>query len=306
MDDRASTRMGGGTFLLELLSQKSVISLNGRYWGLGNRIRVVLGAKMLADSEGRNFYYVWPTGSKFGPKLTDLWHFDGKPINQYLSKALSVKYPYLDESLDWLDESRRSSWIWQIRTGHALHLPAGVRSWQQEFRSLQPVDEVNDRVQDCFGSELAERPYVGVMIRAHSAAHTKTIEHSPIEWYTDRMRAIRQSNPGVQFFVSCDVPEVATRVSDELGGCHSLINKGEYNTVSGVQSAVADLYLLASSSYLLGPHYSSFVELAQYLAGPGLLLETSMKTIDAPFELNALGQPTDPLRPQTRKPLPRS
>jgi hypothetical protein len=89
-------------------------------------------------------------------------------------------------------------------------------------------------------------------------------------------------------------------VSAEIGGCHLLTNKGEYNTVTGVRSAVSDLYLLAGSSYLLGPHYSSFVELAQFLAGAGLTLETSMKPAVGPIDLAALGHSTDPLRPQIR------
>jgi hypothetical protein len=283
-----------------LFGRKAVISFNGRYSGLGNRIRVVLGAKMLALSEDRDFYYVWPTGRTFGPKLSDLWRFDDPSIPSVVSRTLALKYPYLDESLNWLNESRRGARVWQIRTGHALHLPPGTRSWHEEFRSLRPVSEIETRVEQCYSSELADRPYVGVMIRAHSASHAKTIEHSPVEWYLDRMRAIRKDIPDVQFFVSCDVPEVQRKVSAEIGGCHGLTDKGVYNTVEGVRAAVADLYLLGSSSYLLGPHYSSFVELARYLAGADLILETSMKPVSGKIDLTVLGQVVDPIQPHVR------
>src|SRR4051812_1897135 len=99
--------------LLDLFRHKSVISFNGPYSGLGNRIRVVLGAKMLADSEGREFYYVWPTGRSFGRKLTAPWHFAARPLPRPLSRLLSSRYPYLDKSFFWLDAARRESHVWQ-------------------------------------------------------------------------------------------------------------------------------------------------------------------------------------------------
>lgn len=290
--------------MLELVRNRSLITYNGRYSGLGNRVRVVLGSKLLAEAEGRDFYYVWPTGRTFGPKFSQLWEINDRTLPRAISKALSLKYPYSDHTLDWIDHRRRSERIWQIRTSQALHLPAGTRSWHEELRLMRPVGEVVDRITSSYGAGLAERPYVGAMIRAHAASHTKTIEHSPVEWYLDRMRKIRSSYPDVQFFVSCDVAEVQDRVGHEIGGCHSLSDKGAYNSVEGVRSAVADLYLLASSSYLLGPHYSSFVELARYLAAKAIPLETSMATPTGVLNLENAGQVIDPTRPHLRAPGP--
>ncbi|MGS0685677.1 hypothetical protein ACVBEQ_11135 [Nakamurella sp. GG22] len=287
--------------MLDLLRDNSLVSYNGRFSGLGNRIRVVLGSKMLAQAESRAFYYVWPTGRTFGPRFSQLWEITDRTLPRAVSKALSFKYPYLDHTLDWLDDRRRADRIWQIRTSHALHLPAGTRSWHEELRSMRPVGQVVDRIKDSYDGGLAQRPYVGVMIRAHAASHTKTIEHSPVEWYLDRMREIRAGDPDVQFFVSSDVAEVQNRVGREIGGCHSLSDKGAYNSVQGVRSAVADLYLLASSSYLLGPHYSSFVELARYLAGEAIPLETSMAAPTGEYSLAAAGQVSDPTRPHLRE-----
>src|SRR4029453_4160491 len=50
-----------------------VVGVTGRYHGLGNRMRVVLGAQALARFEGRSFRYVWPTGRGFGARLDALW-----------------------------------------------------------------------------------------------------------------------------------------------------------------------------------------------------------------------------------------
>lgn len=290
------------TGLSALAGGRSIIARTGYRHGLGNRIRVVLGARILAELEDRQFFYVWPTGPEFGPLLTDLWSSREPTVSTLTSRVLSARYHYHDNTLAWLDESVRRQRLWQIRTSHALLLPTGTRPWQQDFRALRPVPPIADRVAEFFVRHLAGAPYVGVMIRAHSASHTKTLSASPIEWYLKRMREIRQEIPGIKFFVSCDVPGVQADVMAQLGNCVGLDDKGAYNTVAGIQAAVADLYLLGSAGYLLGPHYSSFVEMAQFLTGDGLTLETAMTARPATMaaDLLALGLATDPTRPAER------
>jgi hypothetical protein len=53
-------------------------------------------------------------------------------------------------------------------------------------------------------------------------------------------------------------------------------DKGGYNSLPGLRAAVADLYLLASSAYIVGPYLSSFVELAWILGGKSQVLENSI------------------------------
>ena len=288
---------------MNALSSQRLIVCNRYLHGLGNRIRVVLGGRVLARTEGREFAYVWPTGAKFGPRLTDLWNVDYRHVPQSLSRLLSVRYPYRDDpSLSWIDDSTRMDRLWQIRTGHALALPERSGTWQQEFRSITPIPLVADRIRTFHRQHLAGAPYVGVMVRAHSASHQQTLSASPIEWYVRRMLEIRAESPEVTFFVSADVPSVGRQLAAQIGNCCLLEDKGDYNTVVGVQSSVADLYLLAASGYLLGPHYSSFVEMAQFLAGDGLVLETSRTSAARPTDYRSLGTADDPTVPSLRSP----
>lgn len=275
-----------------------IISVSRPRWGLGNRVRSLLGARALAGAQHRALLYTWPTGRHFGASMNDLWRFDAKRVPSVVSLALSPRYPYRGAELDWMDAHRNEA-IWQIRTGHELELPTGI-DWTDELRHLRPTPAVERRVVDFFHAHLAEGPYVGVMVRAHNVSHAQTREHSPVSWYLERLREIRDERPEIPFFVSCDVPAVQQRLIGELGNAYGLDDKGGYNTREGLRSAVADLYLLASSAHLVGPHYSSFPELAMHLAAPHVALETSQTGPWAKSASAKLTSAADPTRPWLR------
>lgn len=278
-------------------TRPTIVSVSRYRWGLGNRVRTLLGAAKLAQATDRSLAYVWPTGREFGPRMTDLWDFPHRRIPQVASRALALRYPYLDEKLGWLDDQAGRT-VWQIRTPHALELPTSMGSWTEMLRELRPAAAISDRVRQFAAGNLGDEAYVGVMIRAHDRSHSKTLATSPVEWFLTRMDELGATHPGIRFFVSCDVAEVAQEVCQRVPGAVTQADKGEYNTVIGVQAAVADLYLLAGSGYILGPHWSSFVDLASYLAGEILPLVTP-GTQGPPGEL----YPTpaaDPLRPWAR------
>ena len=286
--------------LLKLVTSKSLIAYNGYDSGLGNRVRVVLGAKSLADLEHREFFFVWPIGPLFGPRMSDLWHFSGTTVTRAVSRVLARRWAYVDEKLEWLTDRKRREHLWQIRTGSPLQLPAEARSWTDEFRALVPVSDIANTVTSIFDDHYRGVPYVGVMIRAHQVSHAKTIEASPVQWFVDRMLELRASAPDVPFFISCDVPEVQERVMKTIPGCFAQSDKGPYNSVQAVRASVVDLYLLASAGYLLGPHFSSFIHLAEYLAGDILTMETAVAGLSGAVDFTSAGLVEDPLRPAVR------
>ncbi len=282
--------------------RRSVVAYNGYTSGIGNRIRVVLGSLSVAELEHRDLYYVWPTGQRFGPSFTDLWEFrEGRTVSRATSRLLARRWQYLDEDVPaWLTERKRRELVWQIRTGSELVLPVGARPWADRFRALTPVTSIADRIRSEFEGHLRGRPYVGVMVRAHAVSHRKTLESSPVEWFVERMQQLRAADPDLRFFLSCDTPEVQERIAKEIGGCYGLRDKGAYNSTSGVRSAVCDLYLLAGAGHLIGPHFSSFVELARKLSGGRLALETPLHPISE-VDVAAAGLVRDPVLPHDRR-----
>ncbi|RXZ71951.1 hypothetical protein [Agromyces albus] len=279
-----------------------LVAVTRRYHGLGNRMRVVLGGKVLAELEGRAFAYVWPTGRGFGARLEELWEFDERRWPEALSRALTPLFPYRDASLDWIDDAARQARVWQIRTPHALVLPRGAPSWHAALRTVQPVEGIRNRILELFEAASLSRPYLGVMIRSHTVAHEATLRSSPVEWYLDRIEEIRSVRPGLGLYVAADTDAAFARVADRFPDCVGQTGKGEYNSRSALQASVADLYLLAASCHILGPHYSSFPELAQHLAGSKVALETSTSPASTRYEMQEALTVGTPLRPELRSP----
>ncbi|MCU1437736.1 MAG: hypothetical protein JWP66_823 [Naasia sp.] len=276
------------------------MAYNGYDSGLGNRIRVTLGGQSLAEAEGRDFFYVWPTGELFGAQFSDLWEYRAPVLTRAVSRLLARRWDYVDHNVStWLTDAKRRERLWQIRTGSEIALPDGVQPWQDRFRKLVPASQIADRVNRFFDERLRGVPYAGVMVRAHSVSHQRTKDASPVEWFIDKMRAVREREPDIRFFISCDVPEVQARIKREIPGTVGLTDKGGYNTLDGVRSSVTDLYLLASAGQLIGPHFSSFIHLARYLVEDRLPLSTS--ALDpGPVRSADLPLATDPLRPAAR------
>lgn len=283
-------RMGGGR----------LIAVPRIYHGLGNRIRLVLSAQQYAAAIGREFAYVWPTGRAFGARLDELWEIDAPRMSLLRSRVLSSRHPYRDASLSWVDDARFDG-VWQIRSSQSLDVPGDRRAWQRTLRELRPVPRVAARITQVFDERLRGEPYFGVMARTHAISHEITLRDSPMQWYLDRMSDLRRHVPGAKFYICADTPEAEKRLVEAFPGSFGLGDKGPYNSRSALQASVVDLYLLASSTHLIGAHYSSFPELAKYLGGSNLRLETSQSAAEAAFDPASPRQTVaDPTRPWHR------
>lgn len=282
---------------------RSIVAVTRKFHGLGNRARVVFGARALARSTDRLLYTVWPVTTAFGARLDQLWEVDIPTVPQWFSRAMSVRYPYRDETLSWTSDVGNQR-VWQIRTAHALHLPGGASAWERELHAVRPVQRIADRVRRFHDDELRGHVWIGVMIRAHPHSHAETLAASPVEWYVRRLRALREEHGDVRFYISADTEQAQQEVMSAIPGCVGLTGKGAYNSVAGLRAAVADLYLLAASAHLIGPHFSSFPELATRLAGSNMIkLETSRTDESRRFQPASATAAPDPLRPHERVPL---
>lgn len=279
-------------------SRAEVVATNISTAGLGNRVRFTLSALSLAQAHGRDFKYSWPQTDAFRPPFTSLWEFAATEISWSEAVSLAEKYPYVKKVED-LPPASGALEVWHFQSGEALALPAGVRTWVDRFRDLVPTTEIQERVRDFHSMYLSGGPYVGISIRAHEKSHAKTLEASPVDWYLARMRQLLDVTPELNFFLSCDVPEVQERIIQEFPTAVGQVDKGEYNSAEGVVSSVVDLYLLAASSYLLVPYWSTFPVLAWELGGRSTIMEHSrshLKNSDAVL----IPAAANPLRPGER------
>ncbi|WP_166391132.1 hypothetical protein [Nocardioides ochotonae] len=180
-----------------------------------------------------------------------------------------------------------------IRTKHALELPAEYADWGGVLREARPVASIEHRVVANWESGLQGAPYIGVMIRANGLSHPKTLESSPVSWYLDSAEIARRELDCDKFFLSTDSAEAANQFVAHFPNTVTVWDKGRYNSKDGVADAIADLYLLAASTVILGPYWSSFVTMAEKLA-------PQVPSFDSSKSIHFTGVPTvatDPLRP---------
>lgn len=277
---------------------KSLIATNTSLSGLGNRMRFTLSALSLAEAHGREFSYAWPQTDHFRPALTDLWEFDEREVPWSETGILAEEFPFVERHED-LPANADDLRVWNLRSTRTQSLPEGATPYPQHLRNLTPTGAIRERVTSLHAEHLNGMPYVGVMIRAHEKAHSASTEASPVEWFLDRMADFDKVNPGVKFFISCDVPEVQERVIAAFPNSVGQVDKGGYNSSEGVISSVVDIYLLAASSYMIVPYYSSFPAMAWDLADSKIAMENS-RTGRRDVEIMAAPLADDPLRPAFR------
>lgn len=269
--------------------------------GLGNRVRALLGAKELADRNNWDFSYTWDARSAgLTAELGDLWEHTFNRESPFAVTVRRLPRRRFDsrDLREWptgLENRRRID----LKTGGYITDRAGEHfDWGKQLRALTPAAEVARRI-DLVSNEMGAGNFVGVMIRAHSESHPKSIEFSPVSWYEQRMRELLELHPHMRFYISCDVPEVADELVSKFPMAMTQHNKGAYNTTSGTQAAVADLYMLASASGLLRPFYSSFTTMASALSNHAILLEDSQSTVSL-NELTLVARASDPFAPWER------
>ena len=284
-----------------LTGRNSLLIYTGRKDGLGNRVRALLSAQVLAEREDRDLYYVWSTDKYFGPAMDDLWEYDGgRSVPRLLSRALTPVHGFKQPGPTTITDAMRDEHLWQIRShGQPVTWDEDMRDWTEDLRALRPVPRIADRINAVFDESLRGRPYVAVQVRSHAVSHAKTVETSPIEWFENRMREVRAEFPDVTFYLSCDTPEAQARLFAEFDNCVTLTDKGGYNTVEGVSSAITDLYLMGSAQHLIAPAYSSFPNTAIYLANWAIPFERPNEPLEGPMTLDLPLTP-DPLRPSER------
>lgn len=280
----------------------SFLATNNGHAGLGNRMRFTLSALSLAEAHDRDFAYAWPKNDHFRPALTDLWEFKQREIPWSQAFEIAKETPWVPRWED-LPVDANALPLWHIRSADALTLPEGAPLWTQRLRELTPTPAIRARISSLHAEYLKGAPYIGVMIRAHEKSHAKTVEASPVEWFLERMAELNRSYPGIRFFISCDVPEVQDRIIDAFPNSVGQSDKGEYNSTEGVVSSVVDLYLLAASSYMIVPYYSSFPTMAWELAERKVVMENS-RSGRKDLDISGVQLASDPLRPASRANAP--
>lgn len=237
-----------------------VLRVNG---GLGNRLRALVTGQVWARLAERSLRLVWPVDHRFGAPLGDLFDVNVATLAEFPSRvAARIGGGYQSVSDVRLDDPRRALFV---ASGDAFTVDGrGGIPLGPLFARLKPTPAIVSRVRSV---ATWTQPTIGVMIRANRHSHGDTLQHSPVQWYLQRMDELRRQDPGVAFFLSTDSPDASALVHTRFDGVIEQQHKSPYNSREGVADAVVDLYCLVGTTYILGAHYSSFSETARSLAG---------------------------------------
>lgn len=246
--------------------------------GLGNRVRALLSAAAVAEAEQRRFYYHWPITGSFGARVDELWSaVPGTALNSPGPEPL-----ILDEQIDgqWRPasiERHRNDEVISVSTAYVLHGWGGERKWTDLFRDLPVSQEVESLIsRDFRDASQRSGSVIGVQVRSHpTLTHPRTLENSPVEWFTRRMLELHARDDSVSFFLSCDTREAEIEISSAVPNVRFVKKTGRYNSREGLIESVADLKLLSKTDYILAPYWSSFADLAWQMSGRAMPIETS-------------------------------
>lgn len=260
-----------------------IVKPNG---GLGNRMRVIHSAMLLARLRGQK-------------KITVLWKKDDglnagfyqsfEPVpNVCIRQNLAVMglqfytfknlpgFRFIDDNILMKHRFDKAFWL-QGRKNFLINGCFDFLSHEEEnlYAFFKPVSEIRRRVEKL---KQSFSPFtVGVQIRRTD--NIPAIVNSPVEWFVNEMNKAVQANSEATFFLCTDDPECENQMRS-LFGNRILTQQDKSlsrNSVEGIESALVDMYGLASTRFILGSYQSSFGEVASYIGNSMFYYKSDMQ-----------------------------
>jgi len=259
--------------------------------GLCNRLRAIHSAVILAEKLDRPLHVCWRATHDCGAPFEDLFQQtpafvvnseEGKRImgryespqkhsqilrgitrlagQQECLRDIDDLYFYnkyggklMDEPFERL--AQRS--VIYIRTVHSFLYGREIDYLQPNPDSMQKIEAITDKYSD---------HTIGIQIRRCAY---KPAARSPYELFLQFMRNELDRLPQTKFFIATDCSDTKSRLKAEFGEC-VLENPDvvfERDSISGLQSAVVDLWCLSRTNKVMGTAASSFGEFAALIGG---------------------------------------
>lgn len=260
--------------------------------GLGNRLRALVCASVIAQRTGRDLVVIWRPDDHCQARLGDLFLHDFVLIEDAVAdvfrKSAARVYNYMEiEPGSCFNEPVLPHTVEgdiYIRSAYPLVSPhADFAAESLVLRSLRPVKAVLDLV-----DRVAGTADVAVHIRmatgpafdhlsfespqnwpAHRHAElTEWRKKSDISRFVTRLDQLVAQGQADRIFAAADLPASYAALRDRYGSRVAYLARDLYDrSALQAQYALADLILLASARYFLGSNWSSFSDIAQRIAG---------------------------------------
>lgn len=277
--------MTGAIFMSESVIEldrtggESLVAINIETCGLGNRVHFTLSAASVAAATNRTLQVYWPTDDLFACPAGRIWkNFPGEMI-----KAYDLSRSELGGITDWRTLTPES---WSTIADQTVFLrgyggipqPIGSSHWGELFQELELTSEVRGLVEKTWKVLSRDSGVLGVSMRVNEKSHAKTKTHSPVGWYIAELERFSTTHPTAGIFLSCDEASVTAEMKSRFPNIVTVDHLSAYNSVEGVLKAVADLYILASSTAIISPYWSSFPNMSYQLADQQVPMRNTMRS----------------------------
>jgi len=275
--------------------------------GLGNRLRALASAAVVAQASKRNLVVIWTCDNHCEAKFSDLFRSedlfftDNRNEVDYCFKEVSESTHSFADYYDTSDKpvySLNCSTNKNIYIVSACVLKSSLTDWTKESNwirnNLHPIDHLEDEI-NYYSEMININSAIGLHIRMGQPAAKYSYEDSK-GWderqknalekfrkdsnyvhFMIEMEKIWRHNPDQVFFLCADNQEIYDafheRYPDRIHNTIKYVPKAVYNrSVKQLQSALLDSYLLSKCSYVFGSPWSSFTELVSRLGRVKLLI----------------------------------
>ncbi|AYV86000.1 MAG: glycosyltransferase, partial [Solivirus sp.] len=279
--------------------------------GLGNRMRVLASAYVIAKETNRKLVVIWEADSHCQAKLTDLFKLnflfrdivivdciDDIDVNgsvQYYIEECdygysdNIVYDYFKTKGAYIDDTLPQD----IYVISACVLNNSHTSWEKETHFLKHLEVTDDigvaiyeftfkhKVFDMIGLHIRMGQPIENYQYEDISSYTEEAKASITKWrekshwsaFAKEMDFILKTQPNQKFLLCCDNPEIYREMSEKYKQTIVYLEKRHFDrSVDQIKSAVIDLMLLSKTKYIMGSNWSSFTEIAHRLSGTTLLM----------------------------------
>jgi hypothetical protein len=235
--------------------------------GLGNRLRAMVSAKILADAMDRVFKVAWVSHKDCNCQATDL--FDEIPtIDLNSIPSEKIRHNDFPDSCT-IGNIEAQNDTTEVIVVHSLSTfkPSAMSEsefalrFQKELQKLKPLPEIEQNVPANAAS------MIGLQIRRRD--HWRATRYSPLGLFQKVIDGYLKEDSNTKFFLSSDSPEARMYFKKNYDKNIFLFENMVFkrNTIRGVQMALVDFLTLSRTKLIYRSYMSSFGEVAGKMHG---------------------------------------
>lgn len=258
-------------------------------YGLGNRLRALASAQVLAHKTGREFVLVWIPDVHCLAEFHDLFTNDFPIINSrdQIDFSDADQYNYMDTEAgsekDKLIDHDSDRDIY-VKSAFVLnHKFSKADNLSKILQQLDPVQEIKDiisqyKVEDRIGlhirsgggKEASKDPWDNA--ENWSAKGKENLfywrERSAPQVFMKEIDRLLTIDPSLKFFLATDSDDIYGQFQERYPDKIAFLKRDLYDrSLEQQKYALADMLLLSQTKYILGSYWSSFSEIAQCIGG---------------------------------------